>query len=67
MTQRAGLGAQQKPPLPLIQVREDRPVLRRSISCVTVTSPIHISLQKSGSYGLFSDAYHGHESGIHIV
>ncbi len=69
MTQRAGLGAQQKPPLPLIQVREDRPVLRRQhLLCYRHLAHTTSACQKSGSYGLFSDAYfHVHGRGIHIV
>jgi hypothetical protein len=55
MPQRPRLGAHQQPPLPLIQMREDRPELRRQHLLGdhhgAHTTP---ACQNPGSYGLFS-------------
>ncbi len=56
MTQRAGLRAQHQPPLPLIQVREHRPELRRQhLLCHHQIGHTTPACQKPGSYELFSD------------
>jgi hypothetical protein len=54
MAERAGLRAQQQPPLPLIQVREDRRELRRQdLPCFLVAAYTTSACRIPGSYGLF--------------
>ena len=47
MPERPGLGTHQQPPLPLIQMRQDRPNFAASIS--PVTAMVLISRQSAGS------------------
>ena len=54
MPQRAGLSAYQQPPLPLIQMREDRRELRRQIPhCFLCAAHTTSACRITGSYGLF--------------
>ncbi len=62
MSQRPGLGSHQQPPLPLIQMREDRLELRRQhLPGFLHCRPYHTSMPTPGSYGLFFCKLLGHK------